>query len=133
VGFNLVGIHIDHRTEALVRDRAVVTLEKVVDDVLPVRLDVVAESVGEREIGDIGRPARDFDGEVTGLFGQGRCGPVEVDVDEAAELGDKLEDVERTTIMKALEETRFNKTAAAKKLGLTLRALRYRIQKLDIE
>ena len=52
---------------------------------------------------------------------------------EAPDLGGKLEDVERTTILKALEETRFNKTAAAKKLGLTLRALRYRIQKLDIE
>jgi two-component system response regulator PilR (NtrC family) len=50
-----------------------------------------------------------------------------------ADLGDKLEDMERATIMQALEETRFNKTAAAKKLGLTLRALRYRIQKLDIE
>ncbi len=52
---------------------------------------------------------------------------------ETPDLGDRLEDMERTTIMKALEETRFNKTAAAKKLGLTLRALRYRIQKLDIE
>jgi len=49
------------------------------------------------------------------------------------DLGDKLQDVERATILKALEETRYNKTAAAKKLGLTLRALRYRIQKLDIE
>jgi two-component system response regulator PilR (NtrC family) len=51
----------------------------------------------------------------------------------ATGLGDTLENVERTAIMHALEETRFNKTAAAKKLGLTLRALRYRIQKLDIE
>ena len=50
-----------------------------------------------------------------------------------ADLGDKLEDIERDSIMQALEETRFNKTAAAKKLGLTLRALRYRIQKLGIE
>jgi two-component system response regulator PilR (NtrC family) len=48
-------------------------------------------------------------------------------------LGETLQDVERTAIVQALEETRYNKTAAAKKLGLTLRALRYRIQKLDIE
>ena len=41
--------------------------------------------------------------------------------------------MERTTIMKALEETRFNKTKAAEKLGLSLRALRYRIQKLGID
>jgi len=54
--------------------------------------------------------------------------------DEATpDLGNTLQDVERTTIMRALEETRFNKTAAAKKLGLTLRALRYRIEKLNIE
>jgi two-component system response regulator PilR (NtrC family) len=47
-------------------------------------------------------------------------------------LGDQLESVERTAIMQALSETRHNKTAAAKKLGLTLRALRYRMQKLGI-
>jgi len=48
-------------------------------------------------------------------------------------LGDRLESVERDAIIKALEETRYNKTAAAKNLGLTLRALRYRLQKLGIE
>jgi len=51
----------------------------------------------------------------------------------ATGLGDALHDVERAAIMKALEETHFNKTAAAKKLGLSLRALRYRIQKLNID
>lgn len=48
------------------------------------------------------------------------------------DLHEALDDVERNTIIKALEETRYNKTAAAKKLGLSLRALRYRIQKLNI-
>jgi len=48
-------------------------------------------------------------------------------------LGDRLENVERDAIIKALEETRFNKTAAARNLGLTLRALRYRMQKLGID
>lgn len=52
---------------------------------------------------------------------------------ETTDLGKALDDVERTAIMNALEETRFNKTAAAKKLGLSLRALRYRIQKLNID
>jgi two-component system response regulator PilR (NtrC family) len=50
----------------------------------------------------------------------------------AAGLGETLTDVERSQIMQALEETRFNKTKAAEKLGLSLRALRYRMQKLDI-
>ena len=48
-------------------------------------------------------------------------------------LGDQLESVERDAIVGALEECRYNKTAAAKALGLTLRALRYRMQKLDID
>jgi two-component system response regulator PilR (NtrC family) len=48
-------------------------------------------------------------------------------------LGEQLEDIERAAIIKALEQTRYNKTAAAKLLGMTFRALRYRIKKLGIE
>jgi len=48
-------------------------------------------------------------------------------------LGDHLEDIERDAILKALEQTRYNKTAAAKLLGMSFRALRYRIKKLGIE
>jgi two-component system response regulator PilR (NtrC family) len=48
-------------------------------------------------------------------------------------LGDQLEDLERDAIVKALEQTRYNKTAAAKVLGMSFRALRYRIKKLGIE
>jgi two-component system response regulator PilR (NtrC family) len=51
----------------------------------------------------------------------------------AAGLGTQLEDMEREAIVKALEQTRFNKTAAAKVLGMSFRALRYRIKKLGIE
>ena len=50
-----------------------------------------------------------------------------------AGLGEQLEDVERAAILKALEAARYNKTAAAKALGMTFRALRYRIKKLGIE
>jgi two-component system response regulator PilR (NtrC family) len=48
-------------------------------------------------------------------------------------LGTQLEDIEREAIVKALEKTRYNKTAAAKLLGISFRALRYRIKKLEIE
>ena len=48
-------------------------------------------------------------------------------------LGEQLEDIERDAILKALEQTRYNKTAAAKVLGMSFRALRYRIKKLGIE
>ena len=48
-------------------------------------------------------------------------------------LGSQLETIERDAIIKALEKTRYNKTAAAKLLGMSFRALRYRIKKLGIE
>ncbi|MFK8054161.1 MAG: sigma-54-dependent transcriptional regulator [Woeseiaceae bacterium] len=48
-------------------------------------------------------------------------------------LTPQLEDVERQAIRDALEKTRYNKTAAAKLLGLTFRQLRYRIKKLGID
>jgi two-component system response regulator PilR (NtrC family) len=48
-------------------------------------------------------------------------------------LGDHLEDIQREAILKALEQNRYNKTAAAKALGMSFRALRYRIKKLGIE
>jgi two-component system response regulator PilR (NtrC family) len=48
-------------------------------------------------------------------------------------LGDQLEHLERAAIVRALEASRYNKTAAAKQLGMTFRALRYRIKKLGIE
>ena len=54
-------------------------------------------------------------------------------VAEGAALGDQLESIERDAILKALEQTRYNKTAAARLLGMTFRALRYKVKKLCIE
>jgi two-component system response regulator PilR (NtrC family) len=58
-------------------------------------------------------------------------GPATVEAGTA--LGSHLESIERDAIVKALEKTRYNKTAAAKLLGMSFRALRYRIRKLGIE
>jgi two-component system response regulator PilR (NtrC family) len=44
-----------------------------------------------------------------------------------------LEHIEREAIVKALEQTRYNKTRAAELLGMTFRQLRYRVKKLGIE
>ena len=63
----------------------------------------------------------------SGLF---RTNPVGL---EEGDLGTQLESVERDAIVRALEQTRYNKTAAAKMLGMTFRALRYRIKKLGIQ
>ncbi|MDE2270646.1 MAG: sigma-54-dependent Fis family transcriptional regulator [Xanthomonadaceae bacterium] len=51
----------------------------------------------------------------------------------AVGLDDYISNIERETIVKVLKETRYNKTAAAKKLGITFRALRYKLKKLGID
>jgi two-component system response regulator PilR (NtrC family) len=48
-------------------------------------------------------------------------------------LPDYLERIEKQAIVEALEKTRFNRTAAAKLLGITFRALRYRMEKLGVD
>ena len=48
-------------------------------------------------------------------------------------LQDYLDKVEREALVKALEQTRHNKTAAARLLGVTFRSLRYRLERLGIE
>lgn len=60
--------------------------------------------------------------------------PGAVDVDPAAgALPDYIEQLERAAIQKALEENRWNKTKAAAQLGITFRALRYKLKKLGME
>jgi two-component system response regulator PilR (NtrC family) len=51
---------------------------------------------------------------------------------ETAGLDERLAEMERKTILEALEETRWNRTAAAKKLGMSFRQLRYRLEKLGL-
>ena len=57
--------------------------------------------------------------------------------DEGAPLAETLDDhlnrVERQLILDALAKTGFNRTAAARLLGVTFRSLRYRIERLAIE
>lgn len=48
-------------------------------------------------------------------------------------LEDHLENIERQLITQALEDTRWNRTAAAQRLGLSFRSLRYRLKKLGID
>ena len=59
-------------------------------------------------------------------------GPANVPEGEM-DLEGYLETIERTAIEKALEATRWNKTAAAKRLGISFRALRYKLKKLGMD
>jgi len=85
--------------------------------------DLMLESAGGHEYADDDpdEPADD-DGS---LADEGNGGGVGLD--------DYISSIERDAIMKALKETRSNKTAAAKKLGITFRALRYKLKKLGID
>jgi two-component system response regulator PilR (NtrC family) len=65
--------------------------------------------------------------------------PPPEETDAALPTGDKwplqdyLDRVERAAINEALEKTRYNRTAAAKLLGITFRAMRYRMERLGIK
>lgn len=48
-------------------------------------------------------------------------------------LQERLDAIERTAIREALEQTHYNRTAAAKVLGITFRALRYRMERLGLK
>ncbi len=56
----------------------------------------------------------------------------EVPKGEKWPLPDYLDRIEREAILEALGKTRFNRTAAARLLGITFRALRYRMERLGI-
>ncbi|HCH0556629.1 TPA: hypothetical protein NKO30_006762, partial [Pseudomonas aeruginosa] len=53
--------------------------------------------------------------------------------DAEGPLPSYIEQMERAAIHKALEDNRWNKTKAAAQLGITFRALRYKLKKLGIE
>jgi two-component system, NtrC family, response regulator PilR len=53
--------------------------------------------------------------------------------DDTIPLEAYLGHIEKEAILRALEQTRYNKTAAARVLGITFRALRYRLKKLGME
>jgi two-component system, NtrC family, response regulator PilR len=54
------------------------------------------------------------------------------DLPVPADLQSHLDQLERDILVKALNETGFNRTAAAARLGLSLRQIRYRIARLNI-
>ena len=60
--------------------------------------------------------------------------PGAIDMDPAGgALPSYIENMERAAIQKALEDNRWNKTRAAAQLGITFRALRYKLKKLGME
>jgi len=63
----------------------------------------------------------------------GGATPAALAAPDGLPLESYMDQIEREAILKALEKTRYNKTAAAKLLGITFRALRYRLKRLGLE
>ena len=61
--------------------------------------------------------------------------PSKIDPRESASsaLPSFIEEIERKAIEQALVDNRYNKTRAASQLGITFRALRYKLKKLGID
>lgn len=53
--------------------------------------------------------------------------------DAHGDLEGFLEDIERKVISTALEESKWNRTATARQLGISFRSLRYRLKKLNLD
>ena len=56
-----------------------------------------------------------------------------LDLTQIDNLEAYLENVERQLILQALEETRWNRTAAAQRLNLSFRSMRYRLKKFGLD
>ncbi|MEZ1319544.1 sigma-54 dependent transcriptional regulator [Pseudomonas fluorescens] len=66
---------------------------------------------------------------------EGNCSEVSgvPDLTQIDNLEDYLDNVERKLILQALEETRWNRTAAAQRLNLSFRSMRYRLKKFGLD
>lgn len=82
------------------------------------------------EIGvvDIDLHVADFSPPVAGTADASATDPIADDFGPEADS-----EIERVRVLEALEQTRWNRSAAARQLGMTLRQLRYRLQKWDLE
>ncbi|MCH9638061.1 MAG: sigma-54 dependent transcriptional regulator [Betaproteobacteria bacterium] len=57
---------------------------------------------------------------------------VQTTASEGLPLQDYLDRLEKESIIKALEQSKYNRTAAAKTLGITVRSMRYRMERLGL-
>ncbi|MDH5190206.1 MAG: sigma-54 dependent transcriptional regulator [Gammaproteobacteria bacterium] len=58
---------------------------------------------------------------------------IQQEMNDTKPLDSKLDNIEKEQIVKALQETKYNRTKAAELLGMSYRSLRYRLKKLGIE
>ncbi|MCY1379258.1 hypothetical protein D9M69_669620 [compost metagenome] len=84
MGGYLVSLELQQGAEILVRRRAVVALQEVINHVLPVRFDIEGQAAGQSQLGDIRSEFVDFLGQISALLGKGFGIAVQIHIDEAA-------------------------------------------------
>ena len=85
------------------------------------------------QAGDLRLPQR-ADAQAPATAGISSNNPVSAPATNAGgDLENYIDNLQREAIVKALEGTRYNKTKAAQVLGITFRALRYKLKKLGID
>ena len=68
------------------------------------------------------------------VLSQEKMAPEATDYDSSVEpLDQYLDNIEKNILFNTLEKNRWNRTAAAKELGMTFRSLRYRLKKLRLD
>lgn len=77
--------------------------------------------------------AEDIEGREDERFGASENVIEQKDITEGFDLDFELEAIEKEWILKACEKARWNKTAAAKLLGISFRSLRYKLKKLGLD
>jgi two-component system response regulator PilR (NtrC family) len=101
----------------------------------PAIRDALVQSGDDAAAGDTSATAAsraDADSGAPATAEPGQRRPVAVIDGVPDSLPDYLDQIERDAIQCALERTRYNRTAAARLLGITFRALRYRMQRLGL-
>jgi two-component system response regulator PilR (NtrC family) len=116
------------RELANVLERAVALCENaiIMPDDLQLTLTVPTEGQFTKAVLDSKHKSSELEGPINKA-----SGPALPEDEES--LDSYLENIEKSVIVDALEATRWNKTAAARKLGITFRALRYKLKKLGLE
>lgn len=84
-------------------------------------------------IASAGTYAADADNAASGAADAGHLNNLPGFILGRTQVQDYLDDVERLIIEQALQQTRYNRTQAAKLLGISFRSMRYRMERLEIE
>ncbi|TLM74824.1 sigma-54-dependent transcriptional regulator [Microbulbifer harenosus] len=102
------------------------------DLIIPAASPIPGDQIGDSVLPGNAKPISDVVLQLP-AYGHQTGYPGQFATSEFETLDDFLQSIEREAIESALNETGWNRTAAAEKLGISFRSLRYRLKKLGLE